>query len=76
LTRQGGSVQPDDSLGFVLSVIHVGGYRHVPFVDKQERPLAVISVKVIIAFIVGRFVEDVLDLPPSPVRKRSQQEEA
>lgn len=68
--------QPDDSLAFVLNAMHVGGYRHVPVVDEDGKPIAVISVKDIIAFILGHFSEDVLNLPPSPMRKTSQREGA
>ena len=68
--------QPDDSLAFVLNAMHVGGYRHVPVVDEENKPIAVISVKDIIAFILEHFAEDVLNLPPSPMRKTSQREGA
>ncbi len=68
--------QPDDSIAFVLNAMHVGGYRHVPVIDEENRPIAVISVKDIIAFILDHFAEDVLNLPPSPVRHTSQREGA
>jgi CBS domain-containing protein len=76
MTQRVESFQPDDSLAFVLNAMHVGGYRHVPVVDEQGRPVAVISVKDIIAFILEHFAEDVLNLPPSPVRRTSQREGA
>ncbi len=68
--------QPDDSIAFVLNAMHVGGYRHVPVIDEENRPIAVISVKDIIAFILDHFAEDILNLPPSPVRHTSQREGA
>jgi CBS domain-containing protein len=76
MTARVESFQPDDSLAFVLNAMHVGGYRHVPVVDEQGRPVAVISVKDIIAFILEHFAEDVLNLPPSPMRRTSQREGA
>ena len=76
MTARVESFQPDDSIAFVLNAMHVGGYRHVPVVDEQGRPVAVISVKDIIAFILEHFAEDVLNLPPSPMRKTSQREGA
>jgi CBS domain-containing protein len=68
--------QPDDSIAFVLNAMHVGGYRHVPIVDQNKRPLAVVSVKDIVAFILDNFPEDILNLPPEPVRKTEQREGA
>jgi len=62
------SLQPDDSVAFVLNAMHIGGYRHVPVVDDRNRPLAVVSVKDIIGFIVDNFPEEILNLPPKPVR--------
>ncbi|HTP13477.1 MAG TPA: CBS domain-containing protein [Bacteroidota bacterium] len=76
MTRHVESFQPDDSIAFVLNAMHVGGYRHVPVVDEGGTPVAVISVKDIIAFILEHFAEDVLNLPPSPVRKTTQREGA
>lgn len=70
------SFQPDDSIAFVLNAMHVGGYRHVPVVDEQGKPLAIVSVKDIVAFIIDYFSEDVLNLPPEPIRKTEQREGA
>ncbi len=68
--------QQDDSIAFVLNAMHVGGYRHVPVVDEKGLPIAVISVRDIIAFIHEHFAEDVLNLPPAPIRTTSQREGA
>ena len=68
--------QADDSIAFVLNAMHVGGYRHVPVVDQDNVPIAVISVRDIIAFILEHFAEDVLNLPPSPIRRTNQREGA
>ena len=68
--------QADDSIAYVLNAMHVGGYRHVPVVDHDGKPLAVISVKDIIAFILEHFSEDVLNLPPSPIRTTEHREGA
>ncbi|HEX9614620.1 MAG TPA: CBS domain-containing protein [Bacteroidota bacterium] len=68
--------QPDDSIAFVLNAMHVGGYRHVPVVDESGTPLAVVSVKDIVGFILDHFAEDVLNLPPKPMRTTDQREGA
>jgi len=68
--------QSDDSIAFVLNAMHVGGYRHVPVVDHNGKPIAVISVKDIISFILEHFAEDVLNLPPSPMRSTEHREGA
>ncbi len=67
------SVQPDDSIAFVMNAMHVGGYRHVPVVDERHVPVAVVSVKDIVAFIVENFPEEILNLPPKTSRQTPQQ---
>ena len=63
------SVQLDDSIAFVMNMMHVGGYRHVPVVDETNVPIAVVSVKDVIGFIVENFPEEILNVPPHPVRR-------
>jgi CBS domain-containing protein len=68
--------QPDDSIAYVLNAMSVGGYRHVPIVNDQGKPIAVVSVKDIVTFIIDHFPEEVLNLPPSPMRTTEQREGA
>ncbi|HAL54908.1 MAG TPA: CBS domain-containing protein [Bacteroidetes bacterium] len=76
MTLRPEAFQPEDSIAFILNAMHVGGYRHVPVVDDQGRPLAVASIKDIVSFILDHFAEDVLNLPPEPMRKTEQREGA
>lgn len=66
--------QSDDSVAFVLNAMSVGGYRHVPIVDEKNQPIAVVSIKDIMSFLVEHFPEEVLNLPPRPIRRTEQQE--
>jgi CBS domain-containing protein len=68
MTRNPECFQPDDSVAFVLNAMHIGGYRHIPVVDDRNRPLAIVSVRDIISFIVEHFSEAILNLPPKPMR--------
>ena len=68
--------QPEDSVAYVLNAMHVGGYRHVPVVDENGKPMAVISVKDIVGFLIEHFSQDILNLPPAPMRKTEQREGA
>ena len=68
--------QQDDSIAHVMNAMHVGGYRHVPVVDAANKPVAILSVKDIVEFILDHFAEDVLNLPPKPVRTTGQREGA
>jgi len=61
-------LSPDDPIVYALNKMSVGGFRHVPLVDAEGRPVGVISVKDIVDYIVDFFPNDVLTVPPDPVQ--------
>lgn len=69
-------LQPDDSIAYVLNTMHVGGYRHVPITDEAGKPVAVISMKDIVRYIIEHFPDDVVNLPPRPMRTTTDREGA
>jgi CBS domain-containing protein len=70
------TLQPDDILAYALNYMHVGGYRHVPVVDEQERPVGVVSIKNVVDYLADFFPQDVLSLPPHPIRTTKEREGA
>jgi CBS domain-containing protein len=50
----------------------VGGFRHVPIVDDLDRPLHVISIRDVLAFVLDGFPQRVLNMPPRPFRGDSE----
>jgi CBS domain-containing protein len=58
----------DAPIVYALNKMSVGGFRHVPLVDGDHRPVGVVSVKDIIDYIVDFFPNDVLTVPPDPVQ--------
>ncbi|NMC64128.1 MAG: CBS domain-containing protein [SAR324 cluster bacterium] len=49
------------SLAYGLSLMAMGGFRHLPVVDNEGVPLGVVSVKDIVNYITGTFMDDVLN---------------
>ncbi len=68
--------EPDASIAFVLNAMVVGGYRHIPIVDKKLSPVAVISVNDIMRYLVSFFSEEILNLPPKPILRTKDREGA
>lgn len=68
------SFQPDDSIAFVMNAMAVGGYRHIPVVDENNVPIAVVSMKDIVSFLVEHFPQEILNLPPKPLRNVKTQD--
>jgi CBS domain-containing protein len=60
------TLRSTDSLAFALNLMSMGGYRHIPLVDKAGVPVGVVSVKDVVAYLVGFFPRSVLNLPPKP----------
>ncbi|MCI0682106.1 MAG: CBS domain-containing protein [Gemmataceae bacterium] len=54
------------TIAFALNKMSVGGYRHIPVVDRGGKPVGVLSVRDIVDFLVELFPDGVLNLPPSP----------
>ena len=59
-------LQLDDELVYALHQMLRGAYRHVPVVDEQRRPTALVSLQAIIDALVAAFPHEILNLPPSP----------
>jgi CBS domain-containing protein len=76
MTSSPEALQPDDVLAYALNYMRVGGYRHVPVVDEQERPVGVVSVKNVVDYLADFFPQDVLSLPPRPIRTTKEREGA
>jgi len=74
MTRDPERLPNKASIAWVLNKMAVGGFRHVPVVDEADRPVLLVSVRDVVAFLVEFFPRDVLTLPPEydahPTRTR------
>jgi CBS domain-containing protein len=66
----------DDSIAYAMNIMSVGGYRHVPIIDDYRKPVSILSVKDVISYIVEHFPDEILNLPPKPLRSTSEREGA
>jgi CBS domain-containing protein len=60
------SVRANETIGAALRRMEEGGYRHLPVVDGQGRPVGVVSVKCIVHYLVEHFPSTIHCLPPDP----------
>lgn len=60
----------DQTVAEVLNVMSVGGFRHIPIVDSERRPVFVASVRDVVQFLVDAFPREVLNLSPDRQRQR------
>jgi CBS domain-containing protein len=60
------TLKPSDSIVFALNKMSLGGFRHIPLLDDESRPVGVISVKDIVDYIADFFAKEVHNVPPEP----------
>jgi CBS domain-containing protein len=76
MTRDPEALSPGDRIAYAVHSMSVAGYRTVPLVDAQRRPLGVVTVSDVIRWLADLFPEAVLNLPPGDVLKRPHQIDA
>jgi CBS domain-containing protein len=64
MSRDPEFLRSDAPVAWVLNMMSVGGFRHVPIVNPLGCPVAVISVRDIVEFLVEAFPSEILNLPP------------
>jgi len=64
MSQQPEFLQADARVAWVLNMMSVGGFRHVPVVNPRGCPIAVISVRDVVEFLVEAFPNEILNLPP------------
>ena len=53
-----------------------GGYRRLPIVDADGRPMGIIKIEGILHYLVEHFPKVIYNLPPEPHYSRQQREGA
>jgi CBS domain-containing protein len=74
MTSEPEALPAEARIAWVLNLMSVGGFRHVPVVDSEGRPVTVVSVRDVVQFLVEAFPSAVHNLPPEfgPVRYRTR----
>ncbi|HZU37511.1 MAG TPA: CBS domain-containing protein [Gemmataceae bacterium] len=60
------TVHPKEPITAAVRHMVEGGYRHLPVVDEEGRPVGVLSIKRIVHYLVEHFPATVYNLPPDP----------
>ena len=56
----------DAEIAWAVNRMSFGGYRHVPLVDSENRPVGIISVKDVVSYLAEFFPAEVMNIPPRP----------
>jgi CBS domain-containing protein len=66
MTARPDTLPVDATVAYALNRMAVEGYRHIPLVDAGARPVGVVGMRDIIAWLVETFPAEALNVPPAP----------
>ncbi len=66
MTRDPVALSEHDTVGVAITRMAHGGYRRLPIVDAEGRPVGFVKVGSILHFLVDHFPATVYNLPPAP----------
>ena len=76
MTREPEALTPDDRVCHAINRMHNAGYRTVPLVDPDHRPIGIVTVNDVVRWLAEIFPDAVLHLPPGDRLKNPLQMDA
>jgi len=76
MTKSPQCLRKEDMIAYVLNNMHVGGYRHIPIVDKDHKPESMVSIKDILSYIFDHFPNEISHQTGEPFRGEKGREGA
>jgi CBS domain-containing protein len=70
MTAEPESLLDTQTIAEALQLMSVGGFRHVPVVDSNGRPVFMVSVKDVVQFVVDSFANEILNIGGDSTRER------
>ena len=70
------TLAPDDLICYAINRMHHGGYRTVPLVDAERRPIGIVTVTDVVTWLAELFPEAIVNLPPHGKPKRPHDTDA
>jgi CBS domain-containing protein len=66
MTRDPDTLPQDATIAYALNRMSVEGYRHIPIIDDDGKPVGVVGMRDIIHWLVETYPDRVLNVPPVP----------
>ena len=74
MTKNPFRLRMNDPLAYALNLMVDGGFRHVPIVDNNDKTVGLISMQDVVNHLANFFYDEVMNLPPKPLRIQTQRE--
>ena len=76
MTRNPEALTARDRVAYAVHCMSVAGYRTIPLVDPENRPIGIVTVSDVVRWLANLFPEAVLNLRPGDAIKRPQDVDA
>ncbi len=76
MTRAPETPAPDDLICDAINRMHTAGYRTIPLVDAEHRPIGIVTVTDVVTWLAELFPEAIVNLPPHGKLKRPLETDA
>jgi CBS domain-containing protein len=76
MTRNPEALTASDRVAYAIHCMSVAGYRTIPLVDGERRPIGVVTVSDVVRWLASLFPEAVLNLRPGDTIKHPQEVDA
>jgi CBS domain-containing protein len=76
MTRNPQALTASDRVAYAIHCMSVAGYRTIPLVDGEGRPIGVVTVSDVVRWLAGQFPEAVLNLRPGDALKHPHEVDA
>jgi CBS domain-containing protein len=76
MTRKPQALTVSDRVAYAIHCMSVAGYRTIPLLDGEGRPIGVVTVSDVVRWLAGLFPEAVLNLRPGDVLKHPHEVDA
>jgi len=74
MTHDPETLRMEDPIAFALNHMYDRGYRHVPIVDRKKKLVGFVSIRDIVNHLAAYYQQEILNLPPKPVRRTTKRE--
>jgi len=76
MTANPEALSTGDRIAYAIHCMSVAGYRTIPLVDADRRPVGVVTVSDVLRWLAGLFPEAILNLRPGDALKRPDEMDA
>lgn len=76
MTSNPATISTNDTMKTAIDTMSSGGYRRLPVIDEEGRPVGLLKVAAILHYLVQHFPSFIYNLPPRPDQTSHQREGA